>query len=94
MYESNITETKGVTINLSRVIHGVHCLSKYSLLFLPLTTTHPCDPDAVILYRAPDLTGPPSHPFVAHPVTWDRGEINHSRLGPVLTLVTLCPLRG
>lgn len=35
MYEINITEAEGAVINLSRVIQGGHCLSKYSLLFPP-----------------------------------------------------------
>lgn len=37
MYETNVTEAEGVIINQSRVVQGVRCLSKHSLLcLLPL----------------------------------------------------------
>lgn len=36
MYETNVTEAEGVFINHSRGIQGVHCLTKYSVLFLLL----------------------------------------------------------
>ena len=61
MYETSITGAEGVLVNLSMVIRGVRCLSKYSLLFLlPLAWPCPCDPRTAIIHCAADLAGPPA----------------------------------